>query len=196
VCGEPPPEEVKDDEGFKDGAHRRFDVVRCGFVAHQLTHTSSGCPPSIEDSTRGAKQVDRQAAAQQDLQQPTLNRASLRLLLGELTSLSFGNRVVCTQEGRKKVHTGVLSFDVSHSLNRATRRFSVVGCGSHPQERWMRAPGHLGGDEQRLARHGVDRLAHAHLRTPEAANCLGFEMRLGLQRAGERAETHAPGCGS
>ena len=57
--------------------------------------------------------------------------ALIRLLLGELTSLSFVNRVFCTQEGRKKVHTSgcVLIFDVSHTplpVTRAVRLGSLL----------------------------------------------------------------------
>ena len=39
----------------------------------------------------------------------------MRLLLGELTSLSVVKLVFCTQEGRENVHTDVLFFDVSHT---------------------------------------------------------------------------------
>ena len=41
----------------------------------------------------------------------------IRLLLGELTSLSFVKLVFCTQEGRQNEHKGVLFFDVSHTLH-------------------------------------------------------------------------------
>ena len=44
-----------------------------------------------------------------------------------LTSLSFVNRVFCTQEGRKKVHTGVPSFDVSHTLGMYASPAACVG---------------------------------------------------------------------
>ena len=46
---------------------------------------------------------------------PPAHKALIRLLLGELTSLSLVKLVFCTQEGRKNVHKGVLFFDVSHT---------------------------------------------------------------------------------
>jgi len=53
-----------------------------------------------------------------------------RLKLGELTSLSFVNRVFCTQEGREKVHTGVLSFNVSHTHTTRLSALPAISSGS------------------------------------------------------------------
>ena len=54
----------------------------------------------------------------------------------------------------------------------------------------MRAPGDLGGDEQRLARHGVDRLAHAHLHPkPRKPAFLGFEEFITQDRHEVKAAT-------
>jgi len=73
---------------------------------YSLRNETRGVPPDTSSCLKG-KKTGFSAQKTARLRTPS---TTTRLLLGELTSLSFVNRVFCTQEGRKKVHTGVLIF--------------------------------------------------------------------------------------
>ena len=59
---------------------------------------------------------------------PPAHNALIRLLLGELTSLSLVKLVVCTQEGRKNEHKGVLFFDVSRTHTQPAPHHPLTPC--------------------------------------------------------------------